>query len=259
MKDKVVIITGASAGIGEALATTLVHRGAKGVVLAARRESELAALAKKLGPTTRAVVADVSVRADNEKLVKAAIDAFGQLDVFVANAGRGISRTVAELTDEDVDQMITTNFKSVLYGIQASLPHFKQQKRGQFIAVSSMLARLSFTNIRSAYSASKAAVNSLMSSLRVELKTEFPHIIATTVMPGVVATGFGTAALNGGMDSRTLPGAQPVEEVGTVIADAIETPRAEVYTRPQMREIQAKYYTADDVATVEAGFGMPPR
>jgi NADP-dependent 3-hydroxy acid dehydrogenase YdfG len=258
MKDKVIAITGASAGIGEALAATLVERGAR-VVLAARREAELLAVTNRLGANAHAVVADVTRRSENERIRDAALEAFGRLDVFVANAGRGISRLPSQLTDEDVDAMFDTNFKSVLYGIQAVLPTFKAQSSGHIIAVSSMLGRIAFTPIRSAYSAAKAAVNSLMSSVRQELRTEFPNIHASTVMPGVVATNFGLAALHGGMDSRALPNAQPVAEVATAIADLIASPRAELFTLPAMREISKTYYTADDVAAIEATFAIPRR
>jgi len=256
MKDKVIVITGASQGIGEKLAEVCIARGAR-VVLAARTADPLSALAARLGDHALAVPTDVSKRDDNERLAARAISAFGRLDTWVANAGRGISRLPSQLTDADVDDMIATNFKSVLYGIQAVLPHFKETKRGHVIAVSSMLGKIPFTPIRSAYSASKAAVNSLMASVRIELR-DFPDIHASTVLPGIVATDFGKNALHGGMDSRAAPGAQPVDEVATVIADCIETPRAEVYTRPQMKEFAAKYYSADDVATIEAGLGGPP-
>lgn len=258
MNDQVIVITGASQGIGEKLAELCVARGAR-VVLAARTPDPLAALAARLGDRALAVPTDVAVRADNERLAARALEAFGRIDAWVANAGRGISRLPSQLTEADVDDMVATNFKSVLFGIQAALPHFKQAKRGHVIAVSSMLGKVPFTPIRSAYSASKAAVNSLMASLRLELRTEFPEIHASTVLPGVVATNFGTNALHGGPDSRSFPGAQSADEVAAVIADCIETPRAEVYTRPQMKEMAAKYYSADDIATVEAGLGGPPR
>ena len=257
MQDHVVIITGASQGIGAALAEVLVSRGAR-VVLAARGADALGAVANKLGKAAIAVTADVASRADNDRLVACALEAFGRLDVFVANAGRGITRPPSQLTEADVDDMMATNYKSVFHAMQATLPHFKAQKKGQLIAVSSMLGRMPFTAVRAAYSASKAAVNSLMGSLRVELRGQFPDIHATTVLPGVVATDFGKNALHGGPDSRALPGAQPVEEVATVIADAIASPRAEVYTRPGMLELQSKYYSAEDITTVEAGFGGPP-
>lgn len=260
MKDQVIVITGASAGIGAATAELVAQRGAR-VVLAARRADQLTALANKLGSERAlAVPTDVTRRADNERLRDRALEAFGRIDVWVANAGRGISRLVSELTDEDIDDMVTVNLKSVLYAIQAVLPHFKQQKRGQIIAVSSGLSRFPFTPQRSAYSASKAAVNLLMASLRGELRAGgFADIHAMTVMPGVVATEFGTNARHGGIDSTKMPGAQPVGEVAEVIANLIEKPRAEAYTRPQMRELAARYFAAEDVAEIEKGFGGPPR
>jgi short-subunit dehydrogenase len=253
MKDKVIVITGASSGIGEALAKECARRGAR-LVLAARREAELTAVANPLDAMF--VVADVTKRADNDRIRDRALElGKGKIDAWVANAGRGISKSVADLSDADIDDMMLTNFKSVLYGIQAVLPTFKQQKRGHVIAVSSMLGRIPFAPIRSAYSASKAAVNSLMTSLRLELKQEFPEIYSSTVMPGVVATDFGKNALHGGPDSRTLPMAQPVEEVATVIADLIEKPRAEVYTRPEMQQMAARYFGAEDVGVIE---NQPP-
>ena len=255
--DKVIVITGASAGIGASLAERAVQQGAR-VVLAARREPELAELAAKLGDRALAVPADVTLRADNEALRDRALAKFGHIDVWVANAGRGITRLVSELTDDDVDEMIKVNLKSVLYGIQAVLPHFKERKRGQIVAVSSGLARFPFAAVRSAYSASKAAVNLLVASLRGELRSEFPDIWATTVMPGVVSTDFGKNARHGGMDSAKLPGAQPVGEVADVILDVIEKPRAEVYTRPQMRELAARYFAAEDVTEIEKSFSFGP-
>lgn len=261
MKDKVIVITGASSGIGAALAEVVAARGAKGIVLAARRGDELSALAARLGAGALAVVTDVTRRGEVEQLRDRALDRFGQIDVWIGNAGRGISRSVSQITDADLDDMMTINVKSVLYGIQAVLPHFRERKRGHVITVSSMLGRIPMAPIRSAYSAAKAAVNSLMTSLRLELKPEFPEIHLSTVMPGVVATPFGANALHGGPDSRSLPNAQPVGEVATAIADLIEHPRAELYTRPELAQLAARYFSADDVATIEAGppFSMLPR
>jgi NADP-dependent 3-hydroxy acid dehydrogenase YdfG len=258
LKDKVIVITGASAGIGAAVAEAVVARGAK-VVLAARRQPELDALAGKLGDRALAVATDVTQRAEVEALRDRAIARFDHIDVWINNAGRGISRPVSQLTDADIDDMITINAKSVLYGIQAVLPHFRARGRGHVITVSSMLARMPFAAVRSAYSASKAFVNLLMGSLRVELAAQLPDVHVSTVMPGVVATEFGASALHGGMDSRKLPGAQPVAEVGAVIADLIEHPRAEIYTRPEALATVAKYFSAEDVAAIEAHFQMPPR
>jgi NADP-dependent 3-hydroxy acid dehydrogenase YdfG len=250
MKDQVIVITGASSVIGAALAEVVAQRGAR-VVLAARREAELAQLAGKIGSAALAVPTDVTRRADNERLRDRALAKFGQIDVWVNNAGRGISKLVSQLTDEDIDEMITVNLKSVVYGIQAVLPHFRERKRGHLITVSSALSRFPFAAQRSAYSAAKAAVNLLMGSLRMELRTETPEIHTTTVMPGIVATEFGMNARHGGHDSRNLPNAQPVGEVANVIADAIVRPTAEIYTRPQLRELAAKYFASEDVSSLE--------
>jgi len=255
-----VLVTGASSGIGAALAEVVAARGAK-VVLAARRADALSAVAARLGAGALTVVTDVTRRADIEQLRDRALAQFGQIDVWVGNAGRGITRSVSQLTDDDVDQMIAINVKSVLYGIQAILPHFRDRTRGHAITVSSMLGRISVAPMRSAYSAAKAAVNSLMASLRLELRPQFPDIHLSTVMPGVVATEFGANALHGGPESRSLPNAQPVGEVATAIADLIEHPRAELYTRPELAQFAARYFTADDVGALEAGppFTMMPR
>jgi NAD(P)-dependent dehydrogenase (short-subunit alcohol dehydrogenase family) len=260
MNDKVIVITGASSGIGERLAEIAAARGAR-VVLAARRSDELSAIAGRIGERALAVVTDVTRRSEVERLRDQALARFGQIDVWVGNAGRGITRSVTQLTDADFDDMMATNVKSVLYGIQAAVPHFRERRRGHLITVSSMLGRIAMTPIRSAYSAAKAAVNSLMSSLRLELRTEYPDIHVSTVLPGVVATPFGSSALHGGPDSRVLPNAQPVDEVARAIADLIERPRAELYTRPELATLAARYFGADDVAAIEAGppFTMPRR
>jgi NADP-dependent 3-hydroxy acid dehydrogenase YdfG len=257
MKDKVIVITGASEGIGAATAQLLAKQGAK-VALAARRMDKLAEVAASIG-TDRQVLTmrvDVTRREDNEKLAEVVIGKWGGIDVWINNAGRAISRSVAELTDEDIDEMVTVNVKSVVYGIQAVLPHFKERKAGQIISLSSGLSRFPWAPQRSMYGASKAAVNLLMANLRVELRAQFPNIALTTVLPGVVATNFGLNARHGGVDNRQLPGAQPVEEVAQVIADAIENPKPEVYTRAQMLELAAKYYAAPDVTEIEAQFGQ---
>lgn len=151
--------------------------------------------------------------------------------------------------------MIRDNVKSALYGMQAVLPHFRARRRGHLINVSSMLGRLPFATIRSAYSAAKAALNTLTAHLRIDLRGEFPDIHVSTVLPGVVATDFGLKAKHGGPDSRQLPGAQPVDEVAQVILDVIERPRAEAYTREAFRGQVAGYYGAEDVAAIEA---QPP-
>lgn len=259
---RVVLITGASSGIGAALAE---HLGSEGhlVVLVARREPELRAVAAKSGPRALAVVADVTRRADVEIARDRALETFGHIDVWVNNAGRGITRRVSELTDDDLDQMMCVNVKSALYGMQAVLPHFRSRGTGHIVNVSSMLGRVPFAIGRSAYSAAKHALNSLSANLRMELRQDGLDIQVSVVHPGVVATDFGQNALHGGVDSKKMPNAQSPEEVAAVIAGAIESRRADVYTRPEAQTLVTAYYAAEDMGDVESrppfAFPKPPQ
>jgi NADP-dependent 3-hydroxy acid dehydrogenase YdfG len=247
--DKVIVITGASAGIGAELARMAGARGTK-LVLAARRQLKLEAVAAKSGREAIPVVTDVTRRGEVERLRDAALARFGRIDVWVNNAGRGITRSVTELTDEDLDSMWRDNVKSALYGMQAVLPHFKSRNAGQIVNVSSGLGRMPTVPMRSAYSAAKHALNALSACLRLELRQTHPGIMVSVVMPGIVATEFGVNALGGGPDSRALPGAQSVEEATQVLLDVIEHPRPEAYTRPVMQAEVERYYR--DVAAFEA-------
>jgi NAD(P)-dependent dehydrogenase (short-subunit alcohol dehydrogenase family) len=251
MNDKVVVITGASGGIGAALAERLGTRGAR-TVLAARREPELRQVAARSGAEALVVPADVSQRADVQRVLDAALGRFGQVDVWVNNAGRGISKLVSELTDEDFDEMMRVNVKSALYGMQAVLPHFRERGQGHLINVSSMLGRVPYVPFRSAYNASKHALNALTTNLRMEVRERFPRIHVSTVMPGPVATEFGVNALGGGPDSRRMPNAQTPEEVAAVIHELIEHPRGDVYTRSEYHEQVLAYYAGEDQ-------GAPPK
>lgn len=250
MQDRVVVITGASAGIGAALAELVGARGGK-PVLVARRERELNEVASRSGAQGLAVVADVTRRDDVQRALDAAIARFGAVDVWVNNAGRGISRNVSELTDEDLDEMILVNVKSALYGMQAALRHFKPRGQGHIINVSSLLARLPMAPFRSAYSASKHALAALTANLRMEVRSEFPDIHVSSVHPGIVATEFGANARHGGIDSRQMPGAQSALEVAEVIASVIDHPRADVYTRPGAQQMVSAYFAAKDMGLAE--------
>jgi short-subunit dehydrogenase len=242
MNDKVIVIAGASAGIGASLADTLARRGAR-LVLVARRRGPLADLASRCGANAVPVVADMTRREDVKKVVAETVARLGRIDVWINNVGRGISRLPSELSDEDIDLMMLINVKSALYGMQEVLPHFKSRGEGQIINISSMLGRVPFALVRSAYSASKHFLNSLTANFRTEVQATHPGIQITLISPGVVATDFGLNALHGGIDSRTIPGAQTAEEVAEVIADAIGSRQADVYTRADAREMVVKYYS----------------
>jgi len=229
----VVVITGASAGIGAALARELAGRHAS-LVLLARREELLEEMAVTLGTPVEVVPGDVTRRADLERALERAIARFGGVDAWVNNAGHGITRpSVEAVTPEDLDVMVRDNTRSALLGMQVVLPHFKDRGKGVLANVSSMLSRVPDVPVRAAYSAAKAALNSLTESLRFELAREFPGIRVVLVIPGVVASDFGLNALGGGPDSRNIPGAQSVEEVARVIADGLFTGPVDLYTRPE--------------------------
>jgi short-subunit dehydrogenase len=256
--EKVVVVTGASGGIGAELAKQLAAKGAK-VVLAARRKDKLDAVAQEIGAQVFAVVTDVTKKSDVERLAKAAIERFGRIDVWVNNAGRGISRTVADLSDEDLDAMWTINMKSVVYGIQAVLPHFKGKNAGQIVNVSTALSKAPGAPVRVAYAAVKAAANMLTASLRVELKATHPGIHVTLLVPGLVATEFGLNSMGVGIvDNRKLPGAQPVEEAAKAIVDVIESPRSEAYTSQAVSDGVARYQREPDVVEAEIASRQRP-
>ena len=238
--SKVVVITGASSGIGAALGELLASQGYR-VVLVARREPELQAVAARCAADKAlVVVADVTKREDVKRTVATTLEKFGQIDVWVNNAGRGISRMPSQLTDDDMDDMMTVNVKSAMYGVQEVLPHFKERNAGHVINISSLLGRIVFP-LRSAYCGAKHFLNALTESLRLELQSSHPGIAVSLVSPGVVHTDFGLNAKHGGPDSRSMPG-QSAEEVAAIIAKTIETRKPDVYTPPNGHAIVTKYY-----------------
>jgi len=248
MRGKVIVITGASAGIGAALAELLAARGAS-VVLVARRRDVLEAVAGRCGAGALPMVADVTRREEVRRVVTEALARFGQIDVWVNNVGQGITRPPSQLTDADIDEIMQVNVKSALYGMQEVLPHFRERGTGQVVNVSSMLGRIPFAVIRSAYSGAKHFLNALTATFRAEVQERHPGIQFSLVSPGVVRTDFGLKAMHGGPDSRTFPDSQSAEEVAAVIADVIESRRPDVYTRAGAHNRVTGYY---------AGLGQDP-
>ncbi|HVO11105.1 MAG TPA: SDR family oxidoreductase [Vicinamibacteria bacterium] len=258
--DDVVVITGASSGIGAALARRLGGERRR-LVLAARRGDrlrEVAREAEQRGALHAAVVeTDVTRRADVERLRDVALSTFGRFDAWVNNAGRGIARPVLELTEEDVDEMIAVNLKSALYGMQVSVPHFLARGSGHLVNVSSFLGRVPLVGIRSAYSAAKAALNSLTASLRLDLAAKYPGVQVSVVMPGIVSTDFARnarAAPPPGPTTARAAGppqmqAQTPEEVAEAIARLLHHPLPELYTNPASAELARAYFA--DVAAFE--------
>jgi len=242
MNDKVIIITGASSGIGAALAELVAARGAS-VVLVARRRDALEAVAGRCGTGALAVPADVTRRDEVHRVVTEALDRFGHIDVWVNNVGQGITRPPSELTDTDIDEIMLVNVKSALYGMQEVLPHFQERGEGHVVNVSSMLGRIPFAVFRSAYCGAKHFLNALTATFRAEVQQKHPGIQVSLVSPGIVRTDFGLNAMHGGPDSRQFPDSQSAEEVAAVISGVIESRRADVYTRSGAHDRVVEYYS----------------
>ncbi len=187
IKNKVVVITGASSGLGEATARHLAAKGAS-VVLGARRADRIQALAEELtaaGHEAKAVATDVTDRNQVKNLVQAAIDTFGRIDVMLNNAGLMPLAPLERLKVDEWDRMIDVNLKGVLYGIAAALPHMQAQKSGHIINVSSVYGHVVDPGA-AVYCATKHAVRALSEGLRKEVK---PYNIRTTIIsPGAVST-----------------------------------------------------------------------
>ena len=201
IENKVVVITGASSGLGEAAARELSHNGAK-LVLGARRLDRLEALAREIGIDDKAVVKTDVTKADEVKaLVDRAIELHGRVDVIINNAGIMPQSPLERQRIDEWDQMIDVNIKGVLYGIAAVLPHMTRQKSGHIINVSSVAGH----KVRAGgavYSATKHAVRVISEGLRQEVK---PYNIRTTVLsPGAVDT--------------ELPGSVKAQEVAEGVA-----------------------------------------
>lgn len=237
-----IIITGASSGIGAALAVQLSARGDR-VMLVARREAALQEVVRACGTSSSYVVADVTQRVEVRRVIAEAIAREGHVDVLVNNVGRGITRPVSQLTDDDVEQMMRVNVLSALYGMQEILPHFVERGEGHVVNVSSMLGRVPSAPFRSAYSGAKHFLNAITANFRDELRDAHPDIAVSLVSPPMVATEFGINAVHGGPDSRRFASAQPVDEVAAVIARVIDTREPDVYTRAGLHAQVADYFS----------------
>lgn len=185
IKGKVVVITGASSGLGEATARQLAPLGAR-LVLGARRVDRLQALAKDLSLTDGSVIqTDVTQREQVKRLIDGAVKLHGCIDVLINNAGLMPQSLFEQGKVDEWDRMIDVNIKGVLYGIAAALPYMKKKKSGHIINVSSVAGHKVGPG-SGVYAATKHAVRALSEGLRQEVK---PYNIRTTVIsPGAVAT-----------------------------------------------------------------------
>lgn len=241
--NRIVVVTGASGGIGAAVARHLARQG-DSVVLVARRTPVLEAVARECGPNAYAITADATNRDDLRRVVRDALARFGRIDVWINNVGQGITRMPSELTDDDLDAMMRVNVKTALYGMQEILPHFKERGEGHVINISSLLGRIPYATFRSAYVGAKHFLNALTIMMRDEVQKTHPGIQVSLISPPAVRTDFGAHALHGGPDSRSLPNTQGAEEVAEVIARVIETRAPEAYTVKGSYDRVVRYYSA---------------
>jgi len=240
---KVVVITGASSGLGEAAARHLSGQGAS-VVLGARRTERIQALAEQLisdGGTALAVTTDVADRAQVQRLVDAAVERFGRVDVMLNNAGLMPQSPLERLRIDEWDRMIDVNLKGVLYGIAAALPYMMARRAGHIINVSSVAGH----KVRAGgavYAATKHAVRALSEGLRQEVT---PYGIRTTVIsPGVVATELPASTSEPDVAAKTRMMyediAIPADSFARVVAFAISQPDEvdvnEILFRPTRQE-----------------------
>lgn len=218
IKDKVVIITGASSGIGAATAELLAQKGAK-LVLASRREEKLKALVNHIqanGGEAIYQVTDVTKEADNQAVVEQAIKKFGKVDVIFLNAGLMPNAPLSALKSDEWNQMVDVNLKGVLNGIQAILPKFIAQKAGHIIVTSSVAGLKPYPG-GAVYGATKWAVRNLMEVLRMESAQEGTNIRTATIYPAAIKTEL----LNTITDKESAEDMQKTYDAYEISADRI--------------------------------------
>lgn len=244
INSKVVVITGASSGLGEATARHLAAQGAK-VVLGARRAERLEKLVAEIqaaGGQALAVATDVSQRADVENLVQQAIAKFGRVDVLINNAGIMPLSPLSKLRVDEWDRMLDVNVKGVLYGIAAVLPSMQAQQSGHIINLSSVAGLRVSSGVGTVYSATKFAVKTISEGLRVEMAND--NIRVTTLYPGAIDSelkhGSSDEQVSAAIQTFYASNEIPADSVARAIAYAIEQPAEvainEITLRPTRQE-----------------------
>jgi len=219
IKGKVAIVTGASSGIGKAIAKKLAENGVK-VVLGARRVEQLKNIAEEIaanGGEAMVMQTDVTQRADLQQLVAVAVEKFGKLDVIINNAGVSQLSRIDELDVEGWDQMIDVNLKGVLYGIAAAIPVFKQQNAGHIINIIST-SGIKIVPEQGVYAGTKNAVRTIAEAFRQESDG---RIRITGISPGVVKTDLAANIKNEEMKTAILENMEKLAIHPDAIANAV--------------------------------------
>lgn len=242
LNERVVIVTGASSGIGEAIARFLAEKGAT-LVLVARRLERINSLVDQItqtGGKAVAIKADVTKLSDVNNVVSSVVSKFNRVDVFINNAGYMAIAPLRALKTDEWEQMIDTNIKGVLNGIAAALPVFDNQKAGHFINVASVAGIKVLSPGGAVYSATKFAVRALSEGLRYEAGR---HIRTTLISPGAVESELQLGSSDS--DSKAFLNefykqAIPAQAIAKAVAYAIEQPEDvdvnEIVIRPTREE-----------------------
>lgn len=219
VENKVIIITGASSGIGEETARTLAGEGAK-VVLSARRENRLKKLAEEIGENAVYLKSDVADLEDMKALVALAKEKFGKVDVVFANAGIMPAGNMSQLKVNDWNNMVEINIKGVLNTMAAVLPEFTAQKSGHIIVTSSMAGTKSVPG-NAVYCGTKHFVRAMLDSFHSESVMEGTHIRTTTIYPGAIKTELLNAVAESEMKDMVSQFYENVGLTPDIIANAV--------------------------------------
>jgi short-subunit dehydrogenase len=237
LSGRVAAITGASSGIGLAVAQHLAKEGVA-VVIGARRADRLDDAVRDIrarGGRAEAVVADVTSEGDVLRMVEHSRNTFGRLDIMICNAGFGYYGTVEETPTSTMQRMMDVNFMGTFYGARAALPHFRAQGNGHLIIVSSIVGQRGIA-FMSGYSATKAAQVAFAESLRTEFSGT--DIAVSVVLPVSTETEFRSAMQRDyGHSVSGLGPKQTVDEVARAIVECVRRPRAEVYPHASARAL----------------------
>jgi 3-oxoacyl-[acyl-carrier protein] reductase len=228
MSSQVAIITGASKGIGLAIARALLDRDMQ-VVISARKQDELTKAQQKLGGSSRVHVVrgDVGVPGEAERLINAAVQRFGAVDVLVNNAGVGRFANVSDMSIDDWRQVIDTNLSGVFYCTRAAIPEMRRRGGGWIINISSLAGKNAFAG-GAAYCASKAGLNAFTEALMQEVRHD--NIRVSYVMPGSVSTAFGDRGVGGEADWKLSP-----EDVARCVIDLLAHESRSLPSRIELR------------------------
>jgi short-subunit dehydrogenase len=246
LRDRTVIVTGASSGIGLETAREFARAGCN-VVLASRNQERLERLAEELSslPGQRlAVATDVSRREQVEAMVERAVATFGGVDILVNNAGLGLSATVADGDMDNMRYLFDVNLWGAIHCLRAAVPHMRRRKRGLIVNVSSVAGRIAVP-YNAIYCATKAALISLSDALRLELAEDGIRVL--TVYPGLTATEFGSNSVK----EVELPGPSPL--LRGVTARAV----ARVIVKAARRGQREAFVTLGDRVAVGAKYLSP--